>query len=60
MTYSLGCGVEYCDMPEIRDIVRTAKTGNYRFRSLVVGIVTSQAFQTKAAAATQVAAVAAR
>jgi len=45
MVYALGRGVEAFDMPEIRKIVRDAKSDNYRFSSIVMGIVTSPAFQ---------------
>ena len=45
MVYALGRGIEYFDMPTIRRIVRDAKRDNYKFSSIVVGIVTSPAFQ---------------
>jgi hypothetical protein len=45
MTYALGRGVEPFDMPAIRTIVRQSAAGNYRFSSLVLGIVRSQQFQ---------------
>ncbi len=45
MTYALGRGVEYYDMPAIRKIVRTAKADNYKFSSIVMGIVSTPAFQ---------------
>ena len=45
MTYALGRGVEYFDMPSIRKIVRDAKRDNYKFSSIVMGIVTAPAFQ---------------
>jgi hypothetical protein len=45
MTYSLGRGVEYYDMPVIRSIVRDAEKNNYRFSSIVLGIVKSAPFQ---------------
>jgi len=46
MTYALGRGTEYQDMPLIRSIVREAAPSRYRFSSLVLGIVKSPAFQT--------------
>jgi hypothetical protein len=46
MTYALGRSVEYFDMPNIRKIVRDAKTDDYTFSSIVMGIVTSPEFQT--------------
>jgi hypothetical protein len=44
MTYGLGRSVEYSDMPAIRAIVRRAAADNYRFSSIVMGIVSSDAF----------------
>jgi hypothetical protein len=46
MTYALGRGTEYQDMPMVRSIVREAAPANYRFSSLILGIVKSPAFQT--------------
>jgi cytochrome c5 len=45
LTYGLGRGVEYQDMPLVRAIVRDAAASQYRFSSLVLSIVKSQAFQ---------------
>ena len=45
MTYALGRGVEYFDAPTIRDIVRNAEREDYRFASIVSGIVNSTPFQ---------------
>ena len=45
MTYALGRSVEYFDMPAIRTIVRDAARENYRFSSIVMGIVKSPPFQ---------------
>ena len=45
LTYALGRGVEYYDMPLVRSIVREAASNDYRFSSLIVGIVKSNAFQ---------------
>jgi mono/diheme cytochrome c family protein len=45
MTYALGRSVEYFDMPAIRRIVRDAARDNYRFSSIVMGIVKSPPFQ---------------
>jgi hypothetical protein len=45
LTYALGRGVEYQDMPLVRSIVRDAAGSNYRFSSLVLGIVKSAPFQ---------------
>jgi len=45
MTYSLGRGLDYNDAPVVRAITREAAKQNYKFSSLVVGIVTSAPFQ---------------
>ena len=45
MTYALGRSVEYFDMPAIRRIVRDGARDNYRFSSIVMGIVKSPPFQ---------------
>ena len=52
MTYGLGRSVEYYDMPAVRQIVRDAQRDNYRFSSIVMGIVKSAPFQMRKAAAT--------
>jgi hypothetical protein len=45
MTYAVGRGVEYYDMPTIRTIVRDAGTKNNRFSAIVLGVVKSPQFQ---------------
>ena len=45
LTYALGRGVEDYDMPAVRAIVGDAATQDYRFSSLVLGIVKSAPFQ---------------
>jgi hypothetical protein len=45
LTYALGRGVEPFDAPVIRKIVRDAKADRFRFSSLILGIVKSNAFQ---------------
>ena len=45
MTYALGRGVEYYDAPAVRAILRDAAPQNYRFSSIVLGIVKSAPFQ---------------
>jgi mono/diheme cytochrome c family protein len=47
LTYALGRRVEYFDMPAVRGIVRGAAGNDYRFSSLIVGIVSSTPFQLK-------------
>ncbi|RYG70958.1 DUF1592 domain-containing protein, partial [bacterium] len=44
MTYALGRLVEHEDMPRVRAIVRDAKSKDYRFSSIVLGVVHSDAF----------------
>ena len=44
LTYGLGRSVAYYDMPSVRQIVSDAAKDNYRFSSLVMGIVESEAF----------------
>ena len=45
LTYALGRGLEYYDMPAVRRIVREAVPTNYKMSSLIMGIVTSMPFQ---------------
>jgi Protein of unknown function (DUF1592)/Protein of unknown function (DUF1588)/Protein of unknown function (DUF1585)/Protein of unknown function (DUF1587)/Protein of unknown function (DUF1595)/Planctomycete cytochrome C len=49
MTYALGRGVEYYDMPAIRAIVQEAARNDYRFSSIVMGVVKSAPFQMRRA-----------
>ncbi|HZM62013.1 MAG TPA: DUF1592 domain-containing protein [Vicinamibacterales bacterium] len=49
MTYALGRGVDVADMPAVRRVVRETKMTDYRFSSIVMGIVTSVPFQMRAA-----------
>jgi hypothetical protein len=44
MTYGLGRGLDYYDMPTLRRIVREAAVDDYRFHTLILGIVTSDPF----------------
>ena len=45
LTYALGRGLEYYDMPTLRKIVREAAASKYGFSSLVLGVVKSTPFQ---------------
>jgi mono/diheme cytochrome c family protein len=45
MTYGLGRGLDYHDMPEVRTIVRNAARNNYRFSELILGVVRSTPFR---------------
>jgi hypothetical protein len=47
LTYALGRGLEYYDMPIVRSIAADAKNQNYRFSSIVLGIVKSTPFMKK-------------
>ena len=47
MTYALGRGLKYYDMPAVREITREAGRDDDRFSSIVLGIVKSAPFQTK-------------
>jgi hypothetical protein len=49
LTYSLGRGVEFYDAPAVRKVVRESRDRNYRFSSLVLGIVNSTPFQMRRA-----------
>ncbi|HEY3822963.1 MAG TPA: DUF1592 domain-containing protein [Bryobacteraceae bacterium] len=49
MTYGLGRGLEYYDIPVVRSITRDAARNNYRFSSIVMGIVNSTPFQMRRA-----------
>jgi len=45
MTYALGRGLEYYDMPAVRKIVREAEVSGYGIQSVIIGIVNSYPFQ---------------
>jgi hypothetical protein len=49
MTYGLGRGIEYYDMPTVRAIVRDASANDYRFSDLILGVVASPAFRVREA-----------
>jgi hypothetical protein len=49
MTYALGRALTAADMPTARAIVRQAADDEYRFSSLVLGLVTSEPFQMRIA-----------
>ncbi|HEV8396548.1 MAG TPA: DUF1592 domain-containing protein [Vicinamibacterales bacterium] len=48
MTYGLGRGLEFYDMPVVRAIARDTAKKNYRFSAIVAGIVSSPPFRQKA------------
>ena len=45
LTFASGRGLEYYDAPAIRQVVREAGQNDYRFSSLILGIVKSPPFQ---------------
>ena len=45
LTYALGRGLDYLDAPTVRQIVREASRDDYRWSSLILGIVGSAPFQ---------------
>jgi hypothetical protein len=45
LTYALGRGLDYRDMPEVRKAVRKAAESNYRFSSLILAVAHSTPFQ---------------
>jgi hypothetical protein len=49
LTYALGRPLEYYDMPVVRGIVQSAARNDYRFSSLITGIVKSEPFEMKKA-----------
>ena len=49
LTYALGRGLEHYDMPVVRSVAENAIADDYRFSSLVMGIVNSPPFQTRRA-----------
>jgi uncharacterized protein DUF1585 len=45
MTYALGRGLEYTDMPTVRAIARDAAADGSRFSAIVLGVIRSAQFQ---------------
>ena len=50
LTYALGRGLEYYDMPAVRAIVRDAAANDYRFSTVILGIVKSLPFRERSTA----------
>jgi hypothetical protein len=50
LTYALGRTLEHYDMPTVRGIVRNAAQDNYRFSTVVLGVIDSAPFQVRQAA----------
>src|SRR5262249_3812919 len=59
LTYALGRGVEYYDEPAIRRILRQTAGSNYRWSSIILGIVNSTPFQMRMSAESKKSSVAA-
>jgi mono/diheme cytochrome c family protein len=49
LTFANGRGIEYDDAPAVRRIMREARAQDYRFSSLVIGVVTSVPFRMRTA-----------
>jgi mono/diheme cytochrome c family protein len=47
LSYAMGHGIEYYDMPFVRAIVKDAQRSGYTFSSVVLGIVKSAPFQSR-------------
>jgi hypothetical protein len=45
LTYALGRGLDYRDMPAVRTIVRESQKNNYRLNSLILGVIESTPFR---------------
>ena len=50
LIFALGRGLKYYDMPSVRRIEAAAEEDDYRFSSIILGIVDSQPFRTRRAA----------
>ncbi len=59
LTYALGRGLAAPDMPAVRTILRDSRKENYRFGSLILGVVNSVPFRMRSASAGQESVVAA-
>ena len=59
LTYALGRGLDYSDMPAVRKIVRDASANGYKFSALINGVVNSAPFEMKVKKATAGTAIAA-
>jgi uncharacterized protein DUF1592/uncharacterized protein DUF1588/uncharacterized protein DUF1587/uncharacterized protein DUF1585/uncharacterized protein DUF1595 len=50
LIYALGRGLDYRDMPAVREIVREAAQNNYKMSSVILGAIRSTPFQMRTAA----------
>jgi hypothetical protein len=48
MTYALGRGLQYYDMPVVRGLLEDARGDHYKFSDIVIGIVESAPFRMRA------------
>ena len=53
MTYALGRELDARDQPAVREILRNAEPGGYRFADLVLGVAKSSPFQLRQMPRTQ-------
>jgi mono/diheme cytochrome c family protein len=53
LTYALGRGLEYYDMPAVRKILADTAADNYRMQSIILGVVKSYPFQYRRVEAAQ-------
>jgi hypothetical protein len=51
LTYATGRGLDYYDMPTVRSIARESAKDNYKFSSIILGVVNSVPFQMRMKAA---------
>jgi hypothetical protein len=49
LTYALGRGLAYYDLPAVRKIVRSSAADGYKFQSVILGVVNSVPFRMKTA-----------
>ncbi len=49
MIYALGRGLDYRDLPAVREIVRDAGKNDYRMSSIILGVIRSTPFQMRTA-----------
>ena len=49
LTYALGRGLGYYDLPAVRKIVRSSAADGYKFQSVILGVVNSVPFRMKTA-----------
>ena len=45
MTYAMGRGIEFYDKPAVESVVKSLKTNNLKFSSMMLGVVQSIPFQ---------------